>query len=99
MLAMAPENMVGSSPAFYPKGVHMRRAAALVVALFVTSPAFAAEPNWWSEEVEAALKRSKDNCKELEKALTQDDTINFGGRVGKRVVRPRPVTGDHLRRL
>lgn len=46
------------------------RATAILVALAFASPAFAAEPNWWSDDVEQALKRAKDNRKELEKALT-----------------------------
>ena len=45
------------------------RAFAAVVALAFVSPAFAAE-NWWSDDVEQALKRARDNRKELEKALT-----------------------------
>jgi hypothetical protein len=45
------------------------RVAAFVIALLVAPPAFAAEPNWWSDDVEQALKRSKDNRKELEKTL------------------------------
>ena len=46
------------------------RTIAVVVAFALASPAFAAEPNWWSDDVEQALKRAKDNRKELEKALT-----------------------------
>ena len=44
--------------------------AALLFALCITPQLPAAEPNWWPAEVEAALKRAKDNRKELEKALT-----------------------------
>jgi predicted peptidase len=39
------------------------------VALALVSPAAAAEPNWWSADVEGALTRAKDNRKELERAL------------------------------
>lgn len=38
--------------------------------LSFASPAFADDPDWWSEEVKTALKGAKDNRKELEKALT-----------------------------
>ncbi|MBN9120619.1 MAG: polyhydroxyalkanoate depolymerase [Planctomycetes bacterium] len=38
-------------------------------ALVIGSPALAAEPRWWSDDVEEALKGAKDNRKELEKAL------------------------------
>jgi hypothetical protein len=47
------------------------RLAAVVVAIAVASPFLAAEPNWWSDDVEQALKRAKGNRKELEKALLQ----------------------------
>lgn len=39
-------------------------------ALGFATPAFADDPDWWSEEVKIALKGAKDNRKELEKALT-----------------------------
>ncbi len=45
------------------------RALFALAALAIGSPAFASDPNWWSEDVEAALKNAKDNRKELEKAL------------------------------
>jgi hypothetical protein len=40
-----------------------------LAALALTPPTFAADPVWWSEDVEAALKKAKDNRAELEKAL------------------------------
>jgi len=47
------------------------RVAAAVILLCAASPAvLSAEPNWWSDGVEQALKRAKDNRKELEQALT-----------------------------
>lgn len=46
------------------------RSLLTLAVLAAAAPAFAAEPNWWSEDVEAALKVAKDNRKELEKALT-----------------------------
>jgi hypothetical protein len=46
------------------------RLALAAFALAFVSPAFAAE-NWWSDDVEHALKLAKDNRKELEKALTE----------------------------
>jgi hypothetical protein len=45
------------------------RVAAAVALLAFVSPVTAAEP-WWSDDVEQALARAKDNRKELEKALT-----------------------------
>lgn len=46
------------------------RSLLTLAALAFAAPAFAAEPNWWSEDVETALKGAKDNRKELEQALT-----------------------------
>jgi hypothetical protein len=47
------------------------RALVAVAAFVIAGPARAAEPaRWWSDEVEQALKQSKDNRKELEQALT-----------------------------
>lgn len=45
------------------------RALLALVALVIGSHAFAAEPKWWSDDVEKALKRARDNRTELEKAL------------------------------
>lgn len=47
------------------------RVAAVLAALACASPLPAAEPNWWSDEVEQALKRAKENRTELEKALAK----------------------------
>jgi poly(3-hydroxybutyrate) depolymerase/transglutaminase-like putative cysteine protease len=47
------------------------RSTVALLALAFAAPAFAAEPNWWSDDVEQALTRAKENRKELEKALTK----------------------------
>jgi hypothetical protein len=46
-----------------------RRALLALLALVIGSHAFAAEPKWWSDDVEKALKKARDNRTELEKAL------------------------------
>jgi poly(3-hydroxybutyrate) depolymerase len=47
----------------------MLRAAVALAALALVSSARAAEPNWWSDDVEQALTRAKNNRTELERAL------------------------------
>jgi Transglutaminase-like superfamily len=42
----------------------------IVAALLAACPVVAADPSWWDEPVELALKKAKENRPELEKALT-----------------------------